>query len=319
MPADIRDLSNSLSAAFARRASKLKKASRYIRMVLLVGGAALASIAQFATFGPTGPNAWQLVGIFASVGVFIGALFSAVIDEDASEELALAHKAVEDARYLRDEYQALDKIDDEFTKAVELLQVMNLCRGVIERAAGNTSIGAKELVAAMLRACERPAPIAAGFAQHHQWTICIYQAEMDALTGKVMLVCIAHHRAIKCDLTNARQWEAGTGIAGSAYANRDEIVIPDLQTTGLRAVFGTSANQIKPDDVERYRSMVAVPIMVDGSLLPWGVVTATNDQLDHFEPQRRFGIQPVECVRALASMAALAIATRVTPRISASR
>lgn len=169
------------------------------------------------------------------------------------------------------------------------------------------SMTEEKLISTVLEACERSLPIAMGFSQSDRWTICIYKAKLQS-AGPTILECIAHHRAIKCNLTSARKWESGTGIAGSAFANRNEIIIDDLQIPSLQAVFGTAANVAKPDDPTLYRSMVAVPVMVNGINEPWGVVTATNDRVDHFSLNRSLAIEASEAVRALSAMIALAVA-----------
>jgi hypothetical protein len=64
----------------------------------------------------------------------------------------------------------------------------------------------------------------------------------------------------------------------------------------------------RPYDNDRYRSMVAVPIKVDGMEKPWGVVAATNDKTAHFNPPFGSGPKPDEGARALAGMIALGIA-----------
>lgn len=305
---DSKQHSKQLVTTIGRRLTRAKVTSRFVRFVLVIGAAAIAGVAQFAEFAATGPTGWQLAGIGATAIVAIGAIWSAIVDDDASEELRIAHGAIEHAREMEESLSYLDSFDSEFTKMVALYQVMDLSRGAIERGISVTALDDAALVERMIDACRRSIPIAMGFAQADIWTVCVYRAE--EIDGRTMLRCIAQVRAIECSIADARSWEAGTGIAGSCYANLDEVVVPDLQTPGLRAVFGSAANVSKQDDAIRYRSMAAVPIQVDGVEVPWGVVSATNDKVDHFAPDQAFGIQPIEVVRALAAMAALAIACR---------
>lgn len=305
---DSKDHSNKLVSTIAKRLRRANITSRFVRFVLVIGAAAVAGIAQFAEFGATGPTSWQIAGIGATFIVAAGALWSAIVDDDASEELRIAHAAVEHARELESSLSNLKNFELVSDKMVALYQVMELSRGTIERGITNSSVSGPELIARMLEACRRVIPIAMGFAQADVWTVCVYRAEDS--DGRVLLKCVAQLRALECAIEHARVWEAGTGIAGSSYANHDEVVVPDLQTPGLRSVFGSAANISKPDDAIHYRSMAAVPILVDGSEVPWGVVSATNDKIDHFAPEQPFGIAPVEVVRALAAMAALAIACR---------
>ena len=312
---NIKKISGEVTDAFLKRARRLKAASRFVRLVLLVVAAAVAAIAPFFDFPPDGPTTWQIIGIAAAVAVALGAFFTAIVEEDASHELGLAHRAVEDARNLQEQYQDLSRVESEFEKSIELYQLMQIARGVLEQSTQQPASTEDNLVATILTACERSLPIAMGFAQADRWTICIYKA-IPQPTGPVMLECLAHHRAIKCAVGNARKWAAGTGIAGSAFANLDEVIIDDLQIPSLQAVFGTAANSPKQDDAELYRSMAAVPVMVAGMSGPWGVVTATNDRPGHFSLKSGMGIEASEAVRALSAMIALAVACfRQPPRI----
>jgi hypothetical protein len=239
--------------------------------------------------------------------VALGATFIAITDEDASIELALARNALDVARDTQERYEDLSRIVFELDKAIELHRVAILARGVIEQSTRQPSVTETGLIAAMLEACERSIPIAMGMAQADRWTFCVYKAEEGA-AGEVVLSCIAHARAIKCDVASARKWTAGTGLVGAAYANRSEAIVEDLQVPSLKAVFGTAANTQKPDDVNLYRAMVAVPVMVAGMERPWGVVTATNDRPGHFSPEPDVGIDPSETVRTMAMMIELAVA-----------
>lgn len=304
---DVKELSEQVSSKFLEQAKRVKRASRIVKSVLLIVGAALASVAQFAEFDKNGPTAWQIVGIAASVIVCIGALYSAFVDEDSAEQLALARKALEVAREQQEEYQDLDRIDAEFEKAIELYQVMMLARGVIEQGTRLPSMTELHLVRIILEACKRSLPIAMGFAQTDRWTVCVYKAQPDA-TGATTLECVAHKRAIECELKNARKWAAGTGIVGVSFSNESELIIDDLLVPSLQGIFGTAANVAKPDDTSLYRSMAAVPVMVAGQSQPWGVVTATNDRPGHFYVEPGTGIDAAEAVRALSGMIALAVA-----------
>lgn len=300
-------LANEVAAAFLKRASRMRATSRFIQLVMLVGAACVGAVAQFTEFDATGPSAWQIAGITSALIVAMGAGFIAITDEDASTELALARNALDAARDAQERFEDLGKIIFELDKAIELHRVAILTRGVIEQSTRQPGVTESDLISAMLEACERSIPIAMGMAQADRWTFCVYKAD-DEVSGEVMLSCIAHARAIKCDVSSARRWPAGTGLVGSAYSNRSEAVVEDLQVPSLKAVFGTAANVQKPDDSNLYRAMVAVPVLVAGMERPWGVVTATNDRPGHFSPEPDLGIDPSETVRTMAMMIELAVA-----------
>lgn len=163
-----------------------------------------------------------------------------------------------------------------------------------------------DVVQTFLKLTDRLLPVALGFAQADQWTICVYRAVPNH-GGRDKLVCTAHNRAIMCDIAEARVWEEGVGVAGISFANRQEVIVPNMHAAGLGSVFNIAAGA-RGYDAERYRSMAVVPVKVDGQQKPWGVVIATNDRFDHFTLDKDVGLQTAEAVRAVAGMVALAVA-----------
>jgi hypothetical protein len=203
-------------------------------------------------------------------------------------------------------YEELYEIAGENDRLVFLIQAIYLMRSVIEQAVG-VSITETKMAELILEACDRSLPIAMGFQQADQWTIGVYEAEPLG-DGRRELTCVATKRAIGCAPTEARKWKEGTGIAGVSFSVRDEVIIPDLQAEGIGSVFGAAANEVRDYDTERYRSMVAVPVLVGKDDEPWGVVAATNDRVAHFTVSQRDGLSNIEGARALANMVALGIA-----------
>ncbi len=250
----------------------------------------------------------------ASLIVFIGGIFVVITEQDATEQLALSQRAVEAARDAESKYEIIGEMQADAERLIELFQAMTVMRGAIEHLAGNPAKDEDEVITKLLKACDRSLAIAMDFAQYDQWTIGIYKAvPSETEAHRAVLKCVAHKRAIECDPTEARVWKEGTGIMGVAYSNGDEIIVPDLQADGMKAVFGTSANEQREYDMDRYRSMVAVPVKVEGLEKPWGVVTATTDRVGHFSPNAEPGVRPDEGARTLAGMIALAIAVMRKP------
>lgn len=302
----LKSLGDDLGEIFVERAAKFKRASLFAKIGLISIGSAIAAIAQFAQFPATGPTAWQIAGIGASVIVAVGGIFVWLTEDDAPRELSTARKAVEKAREALVGYEELYEIVGENDRLVYLIQAIYLMRSVIEQAAG-TSLSEEKMAQLVLEACDRSLPIAMGFQQADQWTLGVYQARPLEGTRRE-LVCVATKRAIGCDPGVARKWKEGTGIAGVSFSVRDEVVIPDLQAEGISSVFGSAANEVRDYDTERYRSMVAVPILVGKDEEPWGVVAATNDQVAHFSATQGNGLSNSEGARTLANMVALGVA-----------
>ena len=291
-----------VSGLFDKRAKRFKRASLYIKIVFVSFAAFIASLAQLTNIStPATTN--QLVAIGATFLAFLGSLFVLFTDEDASEELAAARRASEELRDLEDELDVLPGYEDAIEQQAHLYQSMTLMRAAIERSVVKDD-SVDGTVRVLIELTLRTLPVAMGFAQADRWTVCVYRAE-ETGTGRDKLRCIAHNRAIKCPIENARSWEEGVGVAGIAYANRQEVVVPNMQAAGLGTVFNIAAGA-RDYDADRYRSMAAVPIRVDGMAKPWGVVVATNDRYGHFNLNEELGPQNAEGVRLLAGMVALA-------------
>ena len=303
--------SKQLSACIEKRGQKLKRASLFVKIALVALFSAVAGIAQFMDFAASGPSISQVIGITASLVVAVGAIFVVFTDDDASEAIALAQKATEQAREIEAEFQIVDELEADVGRLIELFQSVNVMRGVIETSTAFPTVSHVKVIEALLEVTSRSLSIAMDFAQEDLWTIGIYQAQPDPDDPtRVVLKCVAQKRAIACATEATRIWKEGTGIMGVCYSSGDEIVVPDLWSPGTNAVFSTSANERRNYDNERYRSMAAVPVNVTGMERPWGVVTATTDRVGHFSPIHENGIRPDEAVRALAGMCALAVAVR---------
>lgn len=301
-------IAGKLGQAVMRTAGRARQASLFVKVGLIAIGSAVIAIATFLDFPSTGPTGPQILGILAALIVAVGATFVMITEEDAPKNLALAQEAVEAAREAEARFEIVGELSGSINRLISLYQAQSVMRGVIERLASAGTASEDGVVKAMLKACERLLPITMEFAQADVWTIGIYKAVASPDEGKVDLKCVAHKRAIECSLEEARVWREGTGIAGVAYSNAREVIIPDLHAEGMKAVFGTNANKRREYDTDRYRSMVAVPIEVHGLDKPWGVVAATTDKPGHFSARERPGVKPDEGARALASMVALAVA-----------
>ena len=302
----LKQLGDEIAGLFVRRARKFKNASLFAKIALISIGSAISAIAQFTEFGEDGPTGWQAAGIGASIVVAVGGIFVWLTEEDGPEELSTAHKAVERAREALTGYEAFYEVADENDRLVYLIQAIYLMRNVLE-AASVSHLDEDALGRTLLQACDRSLPISMNFQQSDQWTIGVYKA-VPTQGDRRELRCIATKRAFEADPKSARSWKEGTGIAGVSFSIQEEVIIPDLQAEGISSVFGAAGNERRKYDAERYRSMIAVPIMVDGDNVPWGIVSATNDRVNHFSAEQANGLSTLEGARALAGMMALGVA-----------
>lgn len=302
------DLRSSLNAVRERHGKSVAAASKYVKGVLVLFGAAVAGLAQFWTWPAGGhPDTSQIVGMAATTIVLIGGFYVLATEKDAADAIAIADRALESVQVLETQFDEIDDFLDSSSRLAETYQLALTMRGALEQSAIGTTGGIDGLIEKMFDLAARPLTIAIGFAQRDRWTLGIYKARPSSHPGKFELKAIAQRRAIECTLDEARVWPEGVGIAGIAYTNGREIVLPDLRAEGMRAVFGPR-NLTREYDADRYVSMVAIPIKVAGRTAPWGVVVATSDQAQHFSAERDPGFKSDEPVRALAAFIALAVA-----------
>lgn len=298
------NVSERISALFEKRAKRFKIASLLVRIAFVAIATAVATAAQLLQATENEFTKTQVIGLAATFIALGGSLFVIFTEEDASEELSVARRVSED---LRDAIEGLHSLPD-FQEGMERYNALYRS-AIVMRSALETGVIARDsirkIIENLTNLTDRILPVALGFAQSDRWTICVYRAE-ESDSGRDRLTCISHNRAIKCDISKARNWEEGVGVVGIAYANRQEIVVPNMHLAGLGTVFNIAAGA-RDYDSDRYRSIAAVPIWVDGRAKPWGVVVATNDRFDHFGLDVDAGPPHVEGARLLSSMAALAV------------
>ena len=305
---DIGEIRGRLREVRSAHSGAVQRASKFVRSVLVAGGALAAGIAQFCTWPLGGkPDAAQLVGIIATGIVFIGGLFILLTEQDAATAIKTADEALAKAEDLAAEAATIEAFFDANDRLSATFQAALSLRSAFEQALNPTPADVDMLITTAFDTVKRQLAVAAGFRQSDRWIIGVYRSELDTVTGRDQLRCLVHDRAIPCQVGQARSWPEGVGIAGIAYTNRREVVIPDLRAEGMQAIFGPQGFS-NPFDADRYISMVSVPILVAGRSKPWGVVNATNDQADHFSADGRAGFKNDEPIRMLAAFCALAVA-----------
>ena len=301
-----------LLVAISERASTQWSASLAIKIVLIVGGSGLAGLAQFLAI-PAGQHisTWGAVGVVAVIAAALGGLYVAIVDKDASKELALAHDAVEQARAFEEALdESLELFENESTslsRAIELYQSMFAMRGAIEHIV-SSSLDDEKLCQKLIDVAERSLQVALDFHLNEHWTLTIYKAEKDQ-SGRRYLHAKATTRSVKCAIEDARRLPEGVGVAGICLAKAEEVIVPDMSASRVGNMHELGSDGL-PHDATRYRSLAAAPVLVGNSKEPWGVVCATSDRTNHFKPDGVPGVRTDEAIRALAGMVALAVATQ---------
>jgi hypothetical protein len=236
-------------------------------------------------------------------------VFLVLTEADTAEALEAARKALEEAHSARRERTEFQNSQERLTKAIrrglQLYNSMDVMRGAIEQSLFVPNVSATRVIQTCLDAAYNSLLVAFDFKLEDTWTICVYFAEKDT-DGRVILRCAAHKRKIDCTIGEARTWREGVGFVGVSYSMGNENIIPDMYASDLGNVFNLKENS-RIYDVERYRSMVAVPIIVGSVSSPWGIAVVTSDRARHFHREPSDGVSTAEPIRAIAAMAALAV------------
>lgn len=300
--------------AIAGKARTLRVATIIQRGAFVVVAGGIATIAQFLDWKDGSPSSSQIVGIAASLVALLCGAILLFVEQDAGEHLALAYreqaKAKETERKLNDVLLRLDR-QDASEREIEIMTqffvAIDVMRNLIATSATTTGIDDDALAQSFMKRSGRQLGIAADFALTDCWTICIYRPFTDA--GKVVLKCVADNRALPCDPEHARSWPIDKGVLGMTWTSGRPTKIPNMQAPEMKALIesGTVANA---SDDDRYRSMVAFPVMVPGEAQPWGVVSATNDRADHFNHDDQVGLKSDEPIRMLADFLGIALSVR---------
>jgi len=291
----------------ANKASRLAEVSRWGRYVQCFV-AALAAIAQF---NPGGWSYWAPVGVGATVVFLLIACAMLRYEPEASAEIA---RAQENLQLARTKLQSVRELESQLESAsrsygiqLQLLECAKLFRNVIETAAAQGIIDEIAVCRHMLNVGGNSLARASGFETQHDWTVTIYRA-VEVSPGKMELTPVAQERAVKCDLSDARCWPAGVGMAGRCLAEKREIASRDIwegETLGAQTV-GVSV--ARPHDRTQYRSMFVTPISVQPNAgEPWGVVCASTNTVGHFHRDSDNTNDQAEATRILAKMFELGI------------
>ena len=298
----LRETSKDITIQLGTRSTILERLS-FAFKICSAGGALAIAFARLADWPP------GVTYVAASV-VFISAVFVLVADKGASKSLADARIAMDKALEQEAEAEASRRkfaaAEDAYNSELERLSHLQAARDLVRAILEGVALSAKQLneisvIDLMLKQARRALFLAHGFDMNDFHTICVYQRR-EGEDGRAELVCKAHIRAIECDLTQARVWKEGVGVAGIALAQGDEVVVPDLTALELGSLYRIP--EPKAEDGTRYRSIVAEPISLDNGGALWGVLIATSSRPGHFSVEDR---SYVNVTQSLAGMISLAV------------
>lgn len=308
----LKELAGRIGSQFKKQASAQHRASLFVKVALITLGAAAAATGLAVDLATANGewSFWTIGGIAGTVLVAIGGVYVLITERDVSETLDAAREAVEKAREFEEEKNEFETninlLNKEVRRGLELYNSIDVMRGFIEQSLGLPHVSVAGIIQNFLIGAQSSLHVAFNFEVGETWTVCIYEAQSDRESGKVILRCVAHDRTFQCELTEARIWQEGNGVVGVAYSKANEIVIPDMYAPELGTTFDLGKNA-RNHDRQRYHSMIAVPIMVGSNKIPWGVAVATSNQAHHFHDEPVDGVSTSEPIRAIAAMAALAV------------
>lgn len=306
-------LAREIGRLFEQSSRDQAVARRIVTVLLIGGGAALAGAAQFMTPLDAGESGLpRLLGYLGVGAAFTGAVWVALVDDDKSEVLEAARQAISAAQEVEltsiHREIATANLQDGQRRLTHLYQAMQFMREGVEQA---TAISPPDAITAVSRVLDLGASSirsAIDFSMDEAWTISVYVAE-DGMDGRV-LRCVASTRFDQ-RAGGTRTWPIGVGHTGAAYARESEVVVPDLSDPALGTLDQVPPPLAHDTDVDRYRSIAAVPIRAALDGRSWGVVVATSDRAHRFTLDRdEPGSLSAEAVRGLAGMLALAVASQ---------
>jgi hypothetical protein len=310
----MRDLPHNTETTISRVQQLTMEALRdnaRLRKALQIGGpivsTSTAGLLQVASKFASG--GWMVGWNVASAGFAVVAVFIAIVlaltEKNLPEALQEAHALDERVKQLEAAKQCdqmrSDEIGAQFSSLTTLYATSIALREIVEPV---LSLGSgderaqKNRLGAMLDILLSSKRELFGITDE-RWNFSIYLWN-DASQE---LICFACRRRDRADEeASHRAWPAGSGQIGVCFQSRREVVVGDVQMPEFKAYFQVPDPLSRSDDAERYRSIAAVPISMNGGV-PHGVVIATSDVPGRFVPSGvSDGWDTVEPLRVLAGV-----------------
>ena len=135
-----------------------------------------------------------------------------------------------------------------------------------------------------------------------QWNFSIYLFDQEAQE----LRCLVTRRpTTREEQAPHRSWREGEGHVGKAYQDRRPLVCSDSTEPNVRGFFDAPGAKLRDYDLDRYRSLAAIPIQSDDEV-PVGVLVATSAVAGRFLPEDEETVSPLlSLARTLATLLAI--------------
>lgn len=294
--------------------------------MLILGGAALAGIAQFLPAPESGALPMgQILGIIGVGLALVGGLWIVFVETDAAQALEGARQAIDAARATQLEMQQtrldLEKArlesesqEDALRREAEWYAGLYLMSAQMREYVSDTfSFDVQDYdfdddIDRLLTQTGHELGALMDFESGEHWTISVYLFRKTDQDHDHRLHCVSTLRADRArEQKRYRSWGLGEGVVGYAFQARKEIIVEDARDLSVAGWILIPERLKQEDDFHYYVSMVGVPIQVDHSDEPIGVVMATSDRAKRFaiDEMDGRGTDEIEPLRLLADMVAL--------------
>ncbi len=298
-----------------------KKLDEHVRELLGKGAASRRSLQIFialATAAAGGlkvltPSDATLTWASASVAMqvlllaltFVAAVIVLLTDKSATSVVHDAQVAIDEAETLRSaavETEAvIAQLELQMAKQTRVEYIVDAMRSVVDVALHEKTLNndrLKEWMTDLLDFLVADKQMLFGIGDE-QWNFSIYI--FDVSTSE--LVCAVTRRpTTKEEQAPHRSWRAGEGHVGKAFQDRRPLVCADSTEANVRGFFDAPGDKLRDYDLDRYRSLAAIPIQTDEEQ-PLGVIVATSAVEGRFTPDDDETFRPIlSLARTLATL-----------------
>lgn len=289
-------------AARARLKHVLGKSATWRRRVqvwLVLGGIATAGGGELLqNYAAEPEKPW--FGAMWAIGLclaFLGGIVLAVVDDGEADTLIVAEEALERAEECE---QSMISIAESFDWLGQLYGLGVVLREIIEASL-------REPPAVLLPAMEQMVDFLVARKEvllgmgRDRWNISVYSHN----PASDLLECVICRRRLRIEeQAPHRSWAPGEGHVGIAHQRNRIVIAPDTSRPEAREVFDPEGANHRTDDHERYRSIAALPITLNGGSI--GVLVATSDEPNRFTMDAdATGRDNVEALRTLVTALAM--------------
>lgn len=262
--------------------------------------------------GPLVPLAGEgvltLKGILVILGggaAGIGGFLLLFVEWDTPELLSYAKSYVEQVRLYLGERDELLRLDDKRRALLEMqsdiyeaCEAMPLNRPLSEVLEKILAVGSVNINAAI------------GFDSGEAWAFSIFQKTGNGRGQKMTRVAV-HWADREGEGHSPREWKKKEGFTGWAWHDAQDIIVDDVRLSEHSGKYAAPADKRLDNDMRRYISAAAIPILIGTSDKVWGVVTATSNSAGRFRRNPHdVRAQNVDTVRVLARLIATQVALR---------